>query len=485
MELTSDRYLSSLASFAGMDDTRPFKQPADATQPQPLLGRTLKQYRLDSILGQGGMGVVYRAHDQKLQRPVALKLLTPEVIGDPNRRKRFLLEARAAARVSHPAIAQVHDVDEEDGLIFIAIEMVEGATLRDLIQRGEFDLLGALDIALQVAGGLAKAHQSGIIHRDIKPGNVMVTPDGHAKILDFGLAKLTDTEASTIVSGEFSQLSTLEHTQPGAIKGTPAYMSPEQVKGQPADARSDLFSFGVMLFEMVTGKSPFQRGTAVETMHAVAFDNPPAPVTIRADLPPELAGIIDRCLRKLPEDRYPTARELIDDLRVARKNTESGQHVAKPIRRRLGDAVRNLQGLEPGQVAWLVGGLAIVGGVIYLIVNNSGLGGFIALLIIGGLIYRNLRHQPRRVLQRLVRKLAKLPEVRLVSVRDQTITVVIDRPAAQLFTRINQYVHDGNQKLFFGEPYQVAIRPQPGADEWQRLLDSTNVQHLREDGEAT
>lgn len=479
MELTAGQFLSSFASFAGMDTSEPKPSPP---LPLPLLGRMLKQYRIESILGQGGMGVVYRAHDQKLQRPVALKLLTPEVIADPNRRKRFLLEARAAARVSHPAIAQVHDVDEDDGLIFIAIELVEGATLRELIQRGELDLLGALDLALQVAGGLAKAHQAGIVHRDIKPGNVMVTPDGHAKILDFGLAKLVDLEASTIASGELSQLSTLDHTQVGTIKGTPAYMSPEQVKGQPADTRSDLFSFGVMLFEMVTGQSPFQRASPVDTMHAVAFDNPPEPGTIRSDVPAELARIIGRCLEKCPEDRYPNARELIEELRVARRNTESGRHVALPLRQRLNDALRDLRRLEPIQVAWHLFGLSTVGGFIYLVVNNSGLGGFIALLIISGLIYRNLRHQPRRVLQSMVRKLAKIPEVRLVSVRDQTITVVIDRPAAQLFTRINQHVHDGNHKLFFGEPYQVSIRPEPSADEWKRLLDSTNVQHLREDG---
>jgi serine/threonine protein kinase len=236
-----------------------------------------------------------------------------------------------------------------------------------------------------------------------------------------------------------------------------------------------------MLFEMVTGQSPFQRASPVDTMHAVAFDNPPEPATIRSDVSAELARILGRCLEKRPEDRYPGARELIEDLRVARRNTESGRHVAIPLRQRLSDTLRDVRRLEPSQVAWLVGGLAIAGGILYLIVNNSGLGGFIALLIIGGLIYRNLRHQPRRVLQTMVRKLAKIPEVRLVSVREQTITVVIDRPAAQLFTRINQCIHDGNHKLFFGEPYQLSIRPEPSADEWKRLLDSTNVQHLRED----
>src|SRR3989454_8084960 len=158
----------------------------------PLVGQTLNQYRIDSLLGQGGMGVVYRAHDLKLQRPVALKLLPTELTGDQERRKRFLLEARAAARISHPAIAQVYDVDEHDGTIFIAMELVEGKTVGDLIRSRELDLLGAIDVALQVAGGLAKAHDSGIVHRDIKPANVIQTSDGHVKILDFGLAKLLD-----------------------------------------------------------------------------------------------------------------------------------------------------------------------------------------------------------------------------------------------------------------------------------------------------
>lgn len=157
-----------------------------------LLGRTLKQYRVESLLGQGGMGVVYQAHDQKLQRPVALKILPRELTGSPERWKRFVLEARAAARVSHPAIAQIYDIDEHEGTMFIAMELVEGKTVRQLIQNRELDLLGAIDIAIQVAGGLAKAHDLGIVHRDIKPANVMLTPDGHAKILDFGLAKLLD-----------------------------------------------------------------------------------------------------------------------------------------------------------------------------------------------------------------------------------------------------------------------------------------------------
>ena len=188
----------------------------------PLVGQTLGQYRIEGVLGQGGMGVVYRAHDLKLQRPVALKLLPAELTGDPERRKRFLLEARAAARISHPAIAQVYDVDEHDGTIFIAMELVEGKTVQDVIGSRELDLLGAIDITLQVASGLAKAHDAGIVHRDIKPANVIQTPDGHVKILDFGLAKLLDPETTTLApAGGVHDFSTLAQTQIGAVNVWP------------------------------------------------------------------------------------------------------------------------------------------------------------------------------------------------------------------------------------------------------------------------
>ena len=188
----------------------------------PSIGQTLKHYRLDGVIGEGGMGVVYRAHDLKLQRSVALKLLPTALTADAEWRKHFLLEARAAARISHPAIAQVFDVDEQDGTIFIAMELVEGKTIRELIQNRQLDLLGAIDVALQVSAGLAKAHESGIIHRDIKPANVIQTPEGHVKILDFGLAKLLDTEAGTSAFTG-GVLSTLTQTQIGTVKGTPAY----------------------------------------------------------------------------------------------------------------------------------------------------------------------------------------------------------------------------------------------------------------------
>src|SRR2546426_4733055 len=344
----------------------------------PLVGQTLNQYRIDSLLGQGGMGVVYRAHDLKLQRPVALKVLPTELTGDPERRKRFLLEARAAARISHPAIAQVYDVDEHDGTIFIAMELVEGKTIQDVIGGRELDLLGAIDITLQVASGLAKAHGAGIVHRDIKPANVIQTSDGHVKILDFGLAKLLDpTTVAFASAGGVHDFSTLTQTQIGAVKGTPAYMSPEQVKGENVDARSDLFSLGVMLFEMATWEAPFQRPTPLETMHAIAFDETPSMHSFRPTLPTDLQRIVSGCLKKRPEDRYPNARALIEDLRVLRRETESGLARPLALKERIGDTFDRLAHLKPSEYAWLAGGILGMAVVIYLLSANVGTGSFV------------------------------------------------------------------------------------------------------------
>jgi tRNA A-37 threonylcarbamoyl transferase component Bud32 len=447
-----------------------------------LLGQSLKHYRIDGILGQGGMGIVYRAHDLKLQRPVAVKLLSAELTGSADRRKRFLQEARAAARVSHPAIAQIYDVDDHDGTVFIAMELVEGRNVRDLINSGGLDLLGILDIVVQVAGGLSKAHESGIVHRDIKPANVVVTPDGHAKILDFGLAKLLDLEDSTMAStAGGADLSTMTRTQVGTLKGTPAYMSPEQVMGHIVDGRSDLFSLGVMLFEMATGTSPFQRGTFMETLHAVAHDSAPALQGLRPNLPAALQRIVARCLRKEPKDRYPDARSLTEDLRALRRETESGQARPFSLRERLGDAVENVAHLSPVQYAWIGGAAVLLAGAVYLLASNVGGGGFLGLSVLGLLVYRRVRHQPRRMLQLFVRKIAKLPEVRMITSRDRSITVVVDRASSQLYSRINTQTEFCNGKLFFGDPFTVSIRQELTHDETRQLLTSPGVHHVRDD----
>ncbi len=445
----------------------------------PWVGKTLKHYRVDGFIGEGGMGVVYRAHDLKLQRPVAIKVLPAELTGDANRRKRFLLEARSAARVSHPAIAQVYDVDEHEGAIFIAMELVEGKTIRELIYSRQLDLLGALDVALQVCAGLAKAHESGIVHRDIKPANVIQSPDGHVKILDFGLAKLLDTGGVTTAAGGFEDVSALTQTQAGIVKGTPAYMSPEQIKGEPIDARSDLFSLGVMLFEMATGESPFRRETPTEMMHAVAFAKTPAMPSLRTNQPADLHRIVSRCLEKSPADRYSNARALLEDLRTLRRKMESGQAPSLSFKERIRGVVGRLKEVKPAEYAWLAGSALVLVLAFYLLMARVGAGALIALAIFGLLVYRHIRHQPRRVLEGFIRKVSRLPEVRFIACQDRRITVGVDRAAGQLYARINKYLSSANHKLFFGEPMSLVIRSDLTADEIRQWLASPGMQYVR------
>lgn len=449
----------------------------------PLVGQNLNQYRVEALLGQGGMGVVYRARDLKLQRPVALKLLPANLTSDQDRRKRFLLEARAAARISHPAIAQVYDVDEHEGTIFIAMELIEGKTIHKLIEHRELDLLGALDIALQVAAGLAKAHGAGIVHRDIKPANVIQTPDGHVKILDFGLAKLLDPDTSTVtLAGGAADFSTLAQTQAGAVKGTPAYMSPEQVKGEHIDARSDIFALGVMLFEMATGEVPFRRATPIETMQAIAFAETPDMNSLRPNLPAGLRQIVSKCLQKRPEDRYPNARLLIEDLRVLRRETESGLARTISVKDRIAETFGRLKQLKPSEYAWLAGGGLALAAIIYALSSNAGqLFPLLPFAFIGLLIYRHIRNQPRKLLELFVRKVAKAPEVRFIICEDGKITVCVDRAAGQLYGRINGQLNTCNHKMFFGQPMSVVIRHDLSADEIRQMLAGAGVQYVRDD----
>ena len=444
-------------------------------------GLMLKHYRLEGRIGEGGMGVVYRAQDLKLQRSVAIKVLPAALTADPERRKRFLLEARAAARISHPAIAQVYDVDEQDGTIFIAMELVEGRTIRELIENRQLDLLGAVDVALQVSAGLAKAHDSGIIHRDIKPANVIQTPEGHVKILDFGLAKLLDMRGGTSAfAGGMQALSTVTQTQIGTVKGTPAYMSPEQVKGEALDARSDLFSLGLMLFEMATGVMPFQRATPTKMMHAIAFDQTPTMHTFQPNLPGELHRIVGRCLKKNPADRYPDARALTEDLRELRRKMESGQGRSLSFMDRMAATLERLRHLRPTEYAWLAVGVLASALVLYLLMIHSGVAYPIPLAVIVLLIYRRIRHQPQRVLETFVCKVARLPEVRFIACQDRRIMVSVDRVAGQLYMRINEHLNHCNRKLFFGEPMSVVIRSDLAPAEIRQWLSAPGVQYVRE-----
>ena len=245
-------------------------------------GTKLSHYRIGEKIGEGGMGVVYHAEDTKLRRRVAVKVLPPELVDNEERRLRFLREARSAAAVNHPNIATVYEVDEVDGILFIAMELIEGKSLRDTLGVGRpLPLRQTLRLAAEMADGLARAHKASVIHRDLKPDNVMLTEDGHAKILDFGLAKLREEAGGDKGDDdpESSRMATLsgEMTEEGRIFGTAHYMSPEQARGRTVDERSDLFSLGSVLYEMTTGKPPFGGDTTTDTLSAILRDTPPSP----------------------------------------------------------------------------------------------------------------------------------------------------------------------------------------------------------------
>ena len=277
-------------------------------------GQKLSHYRLIEKIGEGGMGVVWKARDEKLRRDVALKVLPAELVEDPERRRRLLREARSAAAINHPNIAMVHEVDESEGTVFIAMELVEGKTLRVLLGGKPLAIPEAFRIATEMAEGLAAAHQAGVIHRDLKPENVMIRADGHVKILDFGLAKVH--EAPSPGDSQPSQVETVTHqmTREGHVLGTPAYMSPEQARGESLDVRSDLFSFGIVLYEILTGSVPFQGDSSLSVLTAVLQRDPEPPRSLRSEIPADLQRIVLRCMEKDREARYPSAAALCQEL---------------------------------------------------------------------------------------------------------------------------------------------------------------------------
>jgi eukaryotic-like serine/threonine-protein kinase len=269
--------------------------------------RTVSHYRLESEIGRGGMGVVYRAVDTRLGRTIAIKMLPAEATADPDRHRRFVQEARAASALNHPHIVTIHDIDEDAGATFIAMELVEGTPLDRIIAQGALPVTTALEYGAQVAAALAAAHANGIVHRDIKPANIMITRDGRAKVLDFGLAKLVERAPNEETMSALG-------TRPGVILGTAAYMSPEQAEGRPVDARSDIFSFGAVLYEMLTGRRPFVGTTELGTITAILRDQPPLLRSVRPDIQADVQTIVDRCLAKDPAGRYPDAGALRAEL---------------------------------------------------------------------------------------------------------------------------------------------------------------------------
>jgi predicted Ser/Thr protein kinase len=452
-----------------------------------MVGTVLKHYLIETELGKGGMGVVYRARDTRLGRLVALKMITPGLVANPDRRARLLLEARSAAAVSHPAIAQVYDIDEVDGNLFIAMEYVDGRTVTKLIADGELDVMGAVEIALQVSEGLAKAHEAGILHRDIKSDNIMVTRDGHAKLLDFGLAKLVEPGPDEpFPSAELSRTMTRGHVQtiPGAVMGTLSYMSPEQARGKELDRRSDIFSLGVVLYEMVTAELPFKGETPIDTMHAIAYEEARPVTLVRRNLTPELHRIVFRCLRKNPVDRYPDATILAADLKRLKQDLETGTSTRLPAADRLRGWFEGLRISFPGGTRGMLILLGAIVLAVVLVLVKFNWGGLIGPAFIGLFVYRFMRNRKKRLIANFAKKLGRFPEVRLVTVRDDRLTVVVDPAPAKVYLRINALVDELNRGLFIGHEIKGEIKTDVGEVEARTMLTQMGVVYAREDGPA-
>ena len=449
-----------------------------------MVGKTIKQYRVEELLGKGGMGVVYRAQDQKLKRPVALKVLKPELTDNPDRLRRFLQEARSAAALQHPAIAQVYDIDEVDGTTFIAMEYVEGETVSSLISKRELDLTGSVEIALQVSEGLSKAHDSKIIHRDIKSDNIMVTRDGHAKLLDFGLAKLLEPraeESGTQTWPNQTRTQTLGQTMAGTILGTIAYMSPEQARGQELSYSSDIFSLGIVLYEMVTGELPFKGESPLDTMHAIAFDEVRPVTVIRKNLPPELHRIVARCLRKRPEDRYPNSSALASDLKRLKSDIESGVRRPASAGHKLDEIkywFQNSLSINP-YIVVIAAAVLIAAGILFITKVQ-----WVSLVwpaIIGLLVYRYIKNRKPRMLKSLVSKIAKFEDVRAVRIQGDKIIIAVDKAPAKLYLRVNSLVEEVNRRLYFAKAVEAAVRDDMTTDEFQEMLRGSNIVYVRDD----
>src|SRR5689334_23552384 len=281
----------------------------------------ISHYRILEKLGAGGMGEVYLAEDMKLGRKIAIKILGQEFTTNRDRLHRFELEASSASNLNHPNILTIHEMAVDDGRHYIATEFIDGVTLRRKMAASQLETPEILDIAVQVASALEEAHSAGIVHRDIKPDNIMVRRNGYVKVLDFGLAKLTEKVDRTPSDGEASTR-VMVQTDAGVVMGTSHYMSPEQARGKPVDARSDIWSLGVVIYEMIAGRTPFEGETATDVIVAITQKEPPPLARFAPDVPPELDWIVMKALRKDRDERYQTIKELLTDLRRLKQRLE-------------------------------------------------------------------------------------------------------------------------------------------------------------------
>ncbi|HEX9149095.1 MAG TPA: serine/threonine-protein kinase, partial [Thermoanaerobaculia bacterium] len=286
-------------------------------------GDRLGIYEIQGPLGVGGMGQVFRARDTQLGRSVAIKVLYSDAARDEKRLRRLVAEARAASALNHPNILTVYGLGEQEGLPYIVTELVAGETVAQLLARSPLTLEQALDLSLQALAGLAKAHEIGIVHRDLKPANLMVTSDGFVKVLDFGLAKLSQPDSSDSEGRTLVESLGLSATEEGMIVGTAGYMSPEQVRGERVSAASDVFSMGTIIYEMVTGRNPFLRETAMDTFSAILRDRPASLTESQPQISTTFSGAVDRALSKEQGERFANAREMESALTAARENVSS------------------------------------------------------------------------------------------------------------------------------------------------------------------
>jgi hypothetical protein len=335
-------------------------------------GGSVGRYKIEGLLGSGGMGEVYRAFDPTLGRPVALKVLRPELSGDPERLSRFLHEARAASALNHPNILTIHEVGDHDGSRFLVSELVDGETLRQRVDRGPLTLREILDITIQAASALSAAHAASIVHRDIKPDNLMLRPDGYVKVLDFGVATFARRPGTRATADSDATIAPQVETGEGTIVGTIAYMSPEQARGLPVDGRSDCYSLGVVLYELVTGRAPFTAPTTTDLLVAILEREPPPVRSVARGLPLQLEWIIEKALDKDPNLRYQSIADLRVDLQRLKSALESGRLTAaasvdtatadKEIERELTDDSPEVVAVSG--LSWVTGAVAVTAAIL-------------------------------------------------------------------------------------------------------------------------